>query len=282
MLIKDKDILVDDEKKDISAANIKKDKVQKPKIDKTNMSSAWGDAFDYYLLGVTEKYLRFRGRATRLEFWGFMASAALIWIPFYFICEYVDMPLLPYYFAVATFLPTLAVTARRLHDTNKNAVWFLLPLAIFAASGFFIGLYLALTLLLLWSIFLIKILSDKTDEKTGFYGEPNTNDEVYGDDSIRIIKKFRTIAISILFIWCIVSAVKLEDWSRQVEQRVTIDNIMKQVITQGENANLSPEQLQKAQSQMINVLKGLSGKTVSPEDIQKQINDAISAAAPNT
>ena len=281
MLIKDKDILIEDDEKNSSEANIKKDKVQRPKIDKTHMSSAWGDAFDYYLRDITGKYLRFRGRATRLEFWGFMVAAALIWVPFYFICEYAEMPLLPYYFTAATFLPTLAVTARRIHDTNKNAVLFLLPLAILAMSGFFIGLYLALALLIAWSVLLIKILSAKTDERTGFYGEPNENDEIYGDDNDRIIKKFRVISITVLLIWIAVSGAKLEDWSQQVQQRATIDNIMNQVITQGQNANLSPEQLQKAQSQMINVLKGLNGKTVSPEDIQKQIADTIKAASQN-
>ena len=281
MLVKDKDILVEGDDNNSPDANIKKDKVQRPKINKANMNAAWGDAFDYYLRGITEKYLRFRGRATRLEFWGFMVAAALIWIPFYFICEYAEMPMLPYYFAIATFLPALAVTARRLHDTNKNAFWFLLPVAIFAASGFFIGLYPAIALVLAWCIFLIRLLSAETDERIGFYGEPNENDEIYGDDNGRIIKKFRCIALMVLFIWIAVTAAKFEDWSQQVQQRATIDNIMHQVMTQGQKANLSPEQMKKAQSQMINVLKGLSGQTVSPEDIQKQIDDTIKAAAQN-
>ena len=93
--------------------------------------------------------------------------------------------------------------------------------------------------------------------------------------------KFRFLSILILLVWIAVTGAKLEDWSQQVQQRATIDNIMNQVLTQGQSANLSPEQLQKAQSQMINVLKGLSGKTVSPEDIQKQIADTIKAASQN-
>ena len=160
MLVKDKDILVDGGEPKKEDENIKKDKIQKPAIKKENMSSAWGDAFDYYLRGITEKYLRFRGRATRFEFWGFMVAASLIWIPFYFVTEYAEMPMLPYYFALATLLPTVAVAARRLHDLNKNAVLFLLPLALLAASGFFIGLYVALTLVAIWAIFLIKLLSN--------------------------------------------------------------------------------------------------------------------------
>ncbi len=279
MLVKDKDILVDGGEPKKEDENIKKDKIQKPAIKKENMSSAWGDAFDYYLRGITEKYLRFRGRATRFEFWGFMVAASLIWIPFYFVTEYAEMPMLPYYFALATLLPTVAVAARRLHDLNKNAVLFLLPLALLAASGFFIGLYVALTLVAIWAIFLIKLLSKPTDEQTGFYGEPNENDEIYGDDNERILKKFRAISLCVLIIWLAVAGAKFEDWSQQAQQRATIDNIMHQVIMQGQNANLSPEQMQNAQTQMIGALKKLSGQTVSPEDLQKQIADVIKAAA---
>ncbi len=121
MLVKDKDILVEDpEKKD--GDNAEKSpapqKPQRPKIKKENMRAAWGDAFDYYIRGITEKYLLFRGRASRLEFWGYAAAAGIMWIPLYFVGEYAEMPLLPYYFALATLLPTVAVTARRLHDIN--------------------------------------------------------------------------------------------------------------------------------------------------------------------
>ena len=77
MLVKDKDILVEDpEKKD--GDNAEKSpapqKPQRPKIKKENMRAAWGDAFDYYIRGITEKYLLFRGRASRLEFWGYAAG----------------------------------------------------------------------------------------------------------------------------------------------------------------------------------------------------------------
>ena len=131
----------------------------------------------------------------------------------------------------------------------------------------------------IWAIFLIKLLSKPTDEQTGFYGEPNENDEIYGDDNERILKKFRAISLCVLIIWLAVAGAKFEDWSQQAQQRATIDNIMHQVIMQGQNANLSPEQMQNAQTQMIGALKKLSGQTVSPEDLQKQIADVIKAAA---
>lgn len=91
-----------------------------------------------------------------------------MWIPLYFVGEYAEMPLLPYYFALATLLPTVAVTARRLHDINKNAALYLIPGAVLAASGFFIGLAGAAVLVLCWAVLLIRLLSRETDLNDGF------------------------------------------------------------------------------------------------------------------
>lgn len=66
------------------------------------------------------KYAAFDGRATRSEFWwwflfSFLASAAAGMIS----------ETLSGLFSLAVLLPSLAVGARRLHDTNRSA-WFLL------------------------------------------------------------------------------------------------------------------------------------------------------------
>ena len=66
------------------------------------MRTAWGDAFDYYLRGITEKYLNFHGRASRLEFWGFMVASGIVFFPLYGLSIYVDMPMLVYYYYLAT------------------------------------------------------------------------------------------------------------------------------------------------------------------------------------
>ncbi len=66
------------------------------------------------------KYATFEGRARRSEFWWF--SLAI----FIGSC----IPLLGYIIGVATLIPSLAVGARRLHDTGRsgwNLLWMLLP-----------------------------------------------------------------------------------------------------------------------------------------------------------
>lgn len=282
MLVKDKDILVEDpEKKDGDNAKNSPapQKPQRPKIKKENMRAAWGDAFDYYIRGITEKYLMFRGRASRLEFWGFAVAAGIMWIPLYFVGEYAEMPLLPYYFSLATLLPTVAVTARRLHDINKNAALYLIPGAVLAASGFFIGLAGAAVLVLCWAILLIRLLSRETDLSDGFYGAPNDNDEVYGEDNLPIVRKFRFLALTLLAVWLAITGAKLEDWSQQAQQKAAIDLIMDKVLIEGQDAKLTPEQIKAAQGQMLGVLKTLSGQRVSEKEIMEQVDKAVKAVS---
>ena len=91
--------------------------------------------FDYFKKVVTQDYANFSGRARRSEFWyfslfhmifiygplllfggllgGFDAEPSMI--PMIFIMIYV----------LATFIPGLAVSVRRLHDTGKSG-WMLL------------------------------------------------------------------------------------------------------------------------------------------------------------
>ena len=71
-----------------------------------------------------QKFADFNGRASRSEFWYFYLFAILV----YFISIYVAIQM-PFFFAVAIifalilFVPALAVTARRLHDTGRSGWW---------------------------------------------------------------------------------------------------------------------------------------------------------------
>lgn len=85
---------------------------------------------------LTSKYATFGGRARRREFWLFtlvlflasivvtifdsavFGTAATGYGPTYLV------------FAVATFIPSLAVTVRRLHDTGRSGWWLLLLLVV--------------------------------------------------------------------------------------------------------------------------------------------------------
>ena len=82
------------------------------------------------------KYAFFSGRASRSEFWWFSLFCLIGGI----VTSVVDIMILGYssegygpvniIFSVITFLPALAVGARRLHDINKSGLWQLLILTI--------------------------------------------------------------------------------------------------------------------------------------------------------
>ena len=72
---------------------------------------------------VTKKYFCFNGRAGRMEFWlwilaSFIISAVLGAVP-------KIGSILSLIWTLAVLLPTLGVTARRLHDRNKSG-WMIL------------------------------------------------------------------------------------------------------------------------------------------------------------
>lgn len=66
------------------------------------------------------KYVDFEGRASRAEFWWWFLFTVLTSLLISAVA-----PGLVGLFSLATLLPSLAVGARRLHDTNRSA-WFLL------------------------------------------------------------------------------------------------------------------------------------------------------------
>jgi uncharacterized membrane protein YhaH (DUF805 family) len=90
---------------------------------------------NWYLEAVKNKYAVFDGRAHRQEFWYFILFYFLI----YFALSIVDQVtgtfsmetgagLLSGIYALAMLVPSLAVGARRLHDTGRSGWWQLLML----------------------------------------------------------------------------------------------------------------------------------------------------------
>ena len=79
---------------------------------------------------VVRKYAVFEGRARRAEFWYYTLIYTLLSIA----CAVVDgfigarsgMGILQALLTLALFIPTLAVTVRRLHDTDRSGWWFLI------------------------------------------------------------------------------------------------------------------------------------------------------------
>jgi len=77
------------------------------------------------------KYATFSGRAQRSEFWW--------WVLFGFVTNLI-LGLIPFVgliWSLALLIPNLAVTARRLHDTDRSGWWMLAPYG-FALLAFFV------------------------------------------------------------------------------------------------------------------------------------------------
>lgn len=70
-----------------------------------------------------KKYAEFNGRASRSEYWWFALALFLLSL----VLAAVSMTLVNL-FSLATLLPSLAVGARRLHDTDRSGWWQLLYL----------------------------------------------------------------------------------------------------------------------------------------------------------
>ncbi|MCY4109587.1 MAG: DUF805 domain-containing protein [Chloroflexi bacterium] len=68
---------------------------------------------------VFRNYVNFSGRAPRSEYWWFTLFSVVSQIVLNFV------PFFGWIYSLVLFLPTLAVTARRLHDTNRTGWWVL-------------------------------------------------------------------------------------------------------------------------------------------------------------
>lgn len=83
-----------------------------------------------------KKYAVFGGRAGRREYWYFVLFHILAYILLSIIAGIIGKigaSLLSLY-AVAVFLPGLAATIRRLHDTNRSGWWALIALVPFVGA----------------------------------------------------------------------------------------------------------------------------------------------------
>lgn len=78
---------------------------------------------------VLKKYATFSGRARRKEFWMFILVCTVIQSVLLGIDRLIGTgDILSTLFNVAVLIPTWAVSARRLHDTNHSGWWILVPI----------------------------------------------------------------------------------------------------------------------------------------------------------
>lgn len=87
---------------------------------------------DWYLL-VLKKYAVFNGRARRKEYWFFVLFNFLVAVALGIVDSLagsynpeVGMGLLGTVYALAVFIPSIAVFVRRLHDTGRSGWWILI------------------------------------------------------------------------------------------------------------------------------------------------------------
>lgn len=88
----------------------------------------------YYLLAF-KKYLQFSGRSNRSEYWYFVLFHVIFVIVALILDTVMGSSLAgtPYgmiylLYVLVTFLPGLALTVRRLHDTEKTGWWVLISI----------------------------------------------------------------------------------------------------------------------------------------------------------
>ena len=94
-----------------------------------------------WYLKVWKQYADFKGRARRKEFWMFVLFNMIV-VSAISIFDYIlfGSYVVYYIYALAAFIPSLAVGVRRLHDIGKSGWWMLISLIPLVGQIWFIVL----------------------------------------------------------------------------------------------------------------------------------------------
>jgi uncharacterized membrane protein YhaH (DUF805 family) len=112
---------------------------------------------EYFKLVVFERYAQFDGRAGRAQYWWFFLANLIVGIVLQVIAGAADaLVLLSIAYSLALLIPGLAVSVRRLHDTNRSGWWVLIALVPLAGI-----------------IILIVFLATEGDTGSNQYGNPD-------------------------------------------------------------------------------------------------------------
>ncbi|MFD4705063.1 DUF805 domain-containing protein [Gottfriedia sp. NPDC058432] len=88
-----------------------------------------------WYLKVLKNYAVFSGRARRTEYWMFFLFNAIISIILSILQSIANIgEVLTIIYSILVFLPSLAVGARRLHDSGRSGWWLLLGLIPFIGT----------------------------------------------------------------------------------------------------------------------------------------------------
>jgi uncharacterized membrane protein YhaH (DUF805 family) len=94
---------------------------------RTGPIAVLGGAVHWYV-DVLKKYTVFSGRARRQEYWMFTLISVVISIVLLLIDKVLGTNFIQMLYGLAVLLPSLAVGARRLHDTDRSGWWLLISL----------------------------------------------------------------------------------------------------------------------------------------------------------
>ena len=88
-----------------------------------------------WFFGVYKKYAVFSGRARRKEYWFFSLFLAITYVLLMIVDGITgtldpmsDLGLFSGIYVLGSILPSIAVSVRRLHDTDRSGWWFLISL----------------------------------------------------------------------------------------------------------------------------------------------------------
>ncbi|KZN49159.1 DUF805 domain-containing protein [Pseudoalteromonas luteoviolacea] len=79
-----------------------------------------------WYISVLKNYAVFEGRARRKEYWMFFLFNIIVSVILGFIDGLLGTSFLGIIYALAIFVPTLALSVRRLHDTGRSGWWMLI------------------------------------------------------------------------------------------------------------------------------------------------------------
>lgn len=80
---------------------------------------------EYFIDGF-RKYAEFAGRTTRKEYWTFMLYYTVIYMVLLIVDNALGRFFFTAIFSVISLVPSISITARRLHDTGRSGWWQLL------------------------------------------------------------------------------------------------------------------------------------------------------------
>ncbi len=96
----------------------------------------------WYIVAL-KKYAIFNGRSRRTEFWMFALINLVIVVGLGVVDFIYETPRLTLIYGLAVLIPSLSVTIRRLHDTDRSGRWILIslvPITGWLSLLFFVGL----------------------------------------------------------------------------------------------------------------------------------------------